>query len=62
VNTYQEDRLLALPQQLQLLAQAGFASADVIFKRNVFAIFAATKTGVNFANTNANPDLEHQTL
>ena len=43
VSTYQEDRPLAMRQHLNLLVQAGFDSADVLFKKDIFAIYAGVK-------------------
>ena len=45
VSTYQEDRPLTLRHHLTLLTQIGFESADVLFKRDIFAIYARTKQG-----------------
>jgi tRNA (cmo5U34)-methyltransferase len=43
VSTYQEDSPLSLRQHLSLLAAAGFSSADVLYKRDIFAIYASIK-------------------
>lgn len=43
VSTYQEDSPLSLRQHLNLLAAAGFSSADVLYKRDIFAIYASIK-------------------
>jgi tRNA (cmo5U34)-methyltransferase len=44
VGTYQEDTPLSLRQHIDLLTQAGFAAADVLWKRDIFAIYAGVKT------------------
>jgi tRNA (cmo5U34)-methyltransferase len=46
VGTYQEDTPLSLRQHLDLLWQAGFAAADVLWKRDIFAIYAGVKTAL----------------
>jgi tRNA (cmo5U34)-methyltransferase len=43
ISTYQEDSPLSLRQHLTLLSAAGFPSADVLYKRDIFAIYAAIK-------------------
>jgi SAM-dependent methyltransferase len=43
LSTYQEDFPLSLPQHLQLLTEAGFHAADVLYKRDILAIYAALK-------------------
>jgi tRNA (cmo5U34)-methyltransferase len=43
VSTYQEDSPLSLRQHLNLLAAAGFSSADVLYKRDIFALYGAIK-------------------
>lgn len=43
VGTYQEDSPLSLRQHLALLAAAGFTVADVLYKRDIFAIYLGLK-------------------
>ena len=43
VGTYQEDSPLSLRQHLQLLSAAGFQAVDVLYKRDIFAIYAGVK-------------------
>jgi tRNA (cmo5U34)-methyltransferase len=43
LSTYQEDGPLSLPQHLTLLTEAGFQAADVLYKRDILAIYAAVK-------------------
>jgi hypothetical protein len=43
VGTYQEDSPLSLRHHLELLSAAGFAAVDVLYKRDIFAIYAAVK-------------------
>src|SRR5262245_9140525 len=43
VSTYQEDSPLPLRRHLALLAEAGFAAADVLYKRDIFAIYLGVK-------------------
>jgi ATP sulfurylase len=43
VSTYQEDSPLSLRQHLTQLTSVGFSSADVLYKRDIFAIYAANK-------------------
>jgi tRNA (cmo5U34)-methyltransferase len=43
VSTYQEDSPLSLRQHLGLLSAAGFSAADVLYKRDIFAIYASVK-------------------
>ena len=43
VSTYQEDSPLPLRQHLDLLIQAGFGVVDVLYKRNIFAIYTGIK-------------------
>jgi tRNA (cmo5U34)-methyltransferase len=43
VSTYQEDTPLSLRQHIDLLTRAGFAAADVLWKRDIFAIYAGVK-------------------
>jgi len=45
VGTYQEDSPLSLREHLALLTEAGFSAADVLYKRDIFAIYAGTKSG-----------------
>ena len=40
VSTYQEDAPLSLREHLDLLGKTGFQSADVIYKRDLFTIYA----------------------
>jgi tRNA (cmo5U34)-methyltransferase len=44
VGTYQEDTPLSLRQHIDLLTQAGFTAVDVLWKRDIFAIYAGVKT------------------
>jgi tRNA (cmo5U34)-methyltransferase len=44
ISTYQEDSPLSLRQHLSLLTAAGFSSVDVLYKRDIFAIYAAVKS------------------
>lgn len=43
VSTYQEDSPLSLRQHLELLSEVGFVSADVLYKKDIFAIYAGVK-------------------
>jgi tRNA (cmo5U34)-methyltransferase len=43
VSTYQEDSPLSVRQHLTLLTSAGFSSVDVLYKRDIFAIYAAIR-------------------
>lgn len=43
VSTYQEDSPLSLKAHLKLLEYAGFRSVDVLYKRDIFAIYGAVK-------------------
>jgi tRNA (cmo5U34)-methyltransferase len=43
VGTYQEDSPLPLRQHLALLGEAGFRVADVLYKRDIFAIYLGVK-------------------
>jgi len=43
VGTYQEDSPLSLRQHLALLMAAGFSVADVLYKRDIFAIYLGAK-------------------
>jgi tRNA (cmo5U34)-methyltransferase len=43
VSTYQEDSPLSLRQHLVWLAAAGFSVADVLYKRDIFAIYLGVK-------------------
>ena len=43
VGTYQEDSPLSVRHHLQLLSAAGFQAADVLYKRDIFAIYAGVK-------------------
>jgi hypothetical protein len=43
IGTYQEDSPLSLRQHLTLLAAAGFSVADVLYKRDIFAIYLGVK-------------------
>ena len=43
VGTYQEDAPLSLRQHLALLDAAGFSAADVLHKRDIFAIYLGVK-------------------
>ena len=44
ISTYQEDRPLSLRQHLDLLMAGGFEAADVLFKKDIFAIYAGIKS------------------
>jgi hypothetical protein len=43
VGTYQEDSPLSLRQHMEMLTAVGFAAADVLYKRDIFAIYAGFK-------------------
>jgi SAM-dependent methyltransferase len=43
VGTYQEDSPLSLRQHLKLLSAIGFSTVDVLYKRDIFAIYAGVK-------------------
>lgn len=43
LTTYQEDTPLPLAQHLDLLSTAGFGTSDVLYKRDVFAIYTGIK-------------------
>jgi hypothetical protein len=43
VGTYQEDSPLSLRRHLALLSAAGFSAVDVLYKRDIFAIYVAVK-------------------
>ncbi len=43
VSTYQEDSPLSVRHHLQLLSAAGFQAVDVLYKRDIFAIYAGVK-------------------
>jgi len=43
VGTYQEDSPLSLRQHLALLAAIGFSAVDVLYKRDIFGIYAGIK-------------------
>ena len=43
VGTYQEDSPLSLREHLALLGAAGFSAADVLHKRDIFAIYLGVK-------------------
>jgi tRNA (cmo5U34)-methyltransferase len=43
VGTYQEDSPLSLRQHLSLLTAAGFSAVDVLYKRDIFSIYAGVK-------------------
>jgi hypothetical protein len=43
VGTYQEDSPLSVRQHMELLAAVGFGAADVLYKRDIFAIYAGVK-------------------
>ena len=43
VSTYQEDSPLSLRQHLDLLSQCEFGATDVLFKKDIFAIYAGVK-------------------
>lgn len=44
VSTYQEDSPLSLREHLDLLSNVGFATADVLHKRDIFAVYAAFRS------------------
>jgi tRNA (cmo5U34)-methyltransferase len=43
VGTYQEDSPLSVWQHLDLLSAVGFGAVDVLYKRDIFAIYAGIK-------------------
>lgn len=43
-GTYQEDSPLSLKQHMTFLDTAGFTAVDVLWKKHIFAIYAAIKT------------------
>jgi SAM-dependent methyltransferase len=43
LGTYQEDYPLSLHQHLTLLTEAGFQAVDVLYKRDILAIYAGVK-------------------
>jgi len=43
VSTYQEDSPLPLRQHLSLLSALGFSAVDVLYKRDIFGMYAAVK-------------------
>ena len=43
LSTYQEDEPLSLHQHFTLLTEAGFQGADVLYKRDILAIYAGVK-------------------
>jgi tRNA (cmo5U34)-methyltransferase len=43
VSTYQEDSPLSLRQHLSLLSGLGFSAVDVLYKRDIFGMYAAVK-------------------
>ena len=43
VSTYQEDSPLSLSQHMKLLLANGFSAVDVLYKRDIFAIYAGIK-------------------
>ena len=43
VSTYQEDSPLSLRQHLTLLETSGFSAVDILYKRDIFAIYAGIK-------------------
>jgi tRNA (cmo5U34)-methyltransferase len=43
VGTYQEDSPLSLRQHMNLLSDTGFSAVDVLYKRDIFAIYAGIK-------------------
>lgn len=43
VGTYQEDSPLSVRHHLQLLSAAGFQAVDVLYKRDIFAIYAGIR-------------------
>jgi tRNA (cmo5U34)-methyltransferase len=47
VSTYQEDSPLSLRQHFQLLIHSGFAAADVLYKKDIFAIYVGVKDPVS---------------
>jgi tRNA (cmo5U34)-methyltransferase len=47
VSAYQLDNPLPLYQHLTLLAEAGFIGTDVLYKRDIFAIYSGVKPGAD---------------
>jgi tRNA (cmo5U34)-methyltransferase len=43
VSTYQEDSPLSVRHHMHLLSAAGFQAVDVLYKRDIFAIYAGVK-------------------
>jgi tRNA (cmo5U34)-methyltransferase len=43
VSTYQEDSPLSLREHLNLLSGAGFSAVDVLYKRDIFGMYAGIK-------------------
>jgi len=43
VGTYQEDSPLSVRQHLDVLSAVGFGAADVLYKRDIFAIYTGVK-------------------
>jgi tRNA (cmo5U34)-methyltransferase len=43
VGTYQEDSPLSVRQHMEMLSAVGFGAADVLYKRDIFAIYAGVK-------------------
>jgi hypothetical protein len=43
VSTYQEDSPLSLRQHLNLLSAVGFSAVDVLYKRDIFGMYAGIK-------------------
>ncbi len=43
VSTYQEDSPLSLRQHLNLLSAVGFSAVDVLYKRDIFGMYAGVK-------------------
>lgn len=43
LNTYQEDYPLPLGEHFRLLSTAGFHSSDILYKRDIFAIYTGLK-------------------
>ena len=44
VSTYQEDSPLSLQRHIRLLSDAGFGAVDVLYKKDIFAIYAGVKS------------------
>jgi tRNA (cmo5U34)-methyltransferase len=47
ISAYQLDNPLPLEQHLRLLAEAGFDETDVLYKRDIFALYTGVKSGLD---------------